>query len=130
MYYAVKLGADAVIAGAPQYLLGNYLTDIPQKANTFKGIAGDPPVYTVDQLNQILPDRIKSKPEKKPIFYVHYSDKEHTYWEHISFLLDDLEEEGYELHRDREEYEEHGEVAKFFPQFLVKTLNDLTSDKK
>ncbi|MBC1605346.1 Two component regulator three Y domain-containing protein [Listeria rocourtiae] len=125
-YYGLKLNVDAVISGAQQYLLGNYLTDIPEKQATWHGMVGDSKTLTVEYLNELLPNLIKNKKSPDIKFYIHYSSKEHTYQEHISFLLDDLKNHGYNVVENREEYVKHQEVAKYFPKFLYQTLQEYT----
>lgn len=62
-YAALMFGsliqADYVVTGAPQYFLGNYLTDNPIKEPILMGIAGDREQATVESLNVLLPNLIK-----------------------------------------------------------------------
>ncbi|WP_163654758.1 accessory Sec system protein Asp2 [Listeria sp. PSOL-1] len=125
MYYGLKLKADAVIAGAPQYLLGNYLTDIPEKRKTLLGMTGGNHEFSVPYLNRLIKDRILNKESQQTKFYLHYSTVEHTYDEHISFLLEDLKKNGYQVFEDKRDYEKHQEVAIYFPPYLKETLQNL-----
>ncbi len=128
LYYGLKLKANAVVAGAPQYFLGNYLTDIPEKKPTFEGMVGKKGEYPVTYLNSLLSDKIKEEPKFPTHFYVHYSVKEHTYEEHIASLIEDLKAGGYKLTLDEQKYLKHQEVAYYFPPFLQKTLNEIVKE--
>ncbi|WP_088816296.1 MULTISPECIES: accessory Sec system protein Asp2 [Listeria] len=125
LYYGLKMKANAVVAGAPQYFLGNYLTDIPEKKPTFEGMVGGKEKYSVAYLNRLLTEKIKEKPRFPIQFYVHYSRNEHTYEEHITDLIKDLKAGGYKVILDEQKYLKHQEVAYYFPPFLQKTLKEI-----
>ncbi|MGJ8730403.1 Two component regulator three Y domain-containing protein [Listeria aquatica] len=128
MYFGLKIGANAIISGAPQYFLGNYLTDIPEKKETFEGMVGKGTTYSVSDLNRLLKDKIYEKKGCQTQFYVHFSTKEHTYKEHIADLIKDLKAGGYPLILDEHEYLRHQEVATYFPPFLQRSLKKLTKE--
>lgn len=129
-YYGLKLGADIVISGAQQYYLGNYLTDNEGKKATLTGMVGDSKKLTVDHLNSLISTRIQKQETPLIKFYIHYSDQEHTYPEHITFLLRDLKQFRYQVVENRERYVRHQEVAQFFPKFLYDTLQTIIQKKQ
>ena len=120
IYHGLRVSADA-----PQYFIGDYLnTDSHQ--NILKGIVG----ADVELLNGIVKKEIQNYDAQKPKIYLHYSRKEHTYSEHISDLISDMEKNNFEVMCDESDYEEHSEVAKFFPTFLINTINSIIEKSK
>ena len=57
LLYGLRCGADAIIAGAPQYYIGNYLSGEDHK-EILKSICGDETQKSIDDLNRILPDQL------------------------------------------------------------------------
>ena len=94
--------------------------------NILKGIVG----ADVELLNGIVKKEIQNYDAQKPKIYLHYSRKEHTYSEHISDLISDMEKNNFEVMCDESDYEEHSEVAKFFPTFLINTINSIIEKSK
>nr|WP_244964430.1 accessory Sec system protein Asp2 [Listeria aquatica] len=125
MYYGLKMNVDEIIAGAPQYYLGDYLTDVPEKKPIFLNIVGNPPKFTKKELNDLLPQKIKGDTSRKTKFHIHYSSEEHTYEDHIKYLLNDLKLAQFEVYENIEKYKKHQEVALYFPQFLIQTLQKI-----
>ena len=115
--FGVEIPDSVMIVGAPQYFLTTYL------------LAGN-----IETLNHILGERTSEKEEvveyylrnkllKNPNLatqkvYLHYSDKEHTYEEHIKHMLKDMEEAGYRIEKDVADYTNHSDVSYHFPDFL------------
>lgn len=125
LLYSIKLQADACIIGAPQYYIGDYL-NIDRHLPILEGIMGDTSTESVEKLNNVLSDCISVSQIHKPDVYIHYSPMEHTYNEHIVYMIKDLKEYGYKVIEDADyEYTEHGNVAKFFPKYLQKILSNL-----
>lgn len=115
-----------VIAGAPQYLLGQYLYH-PANRITFDGICGEhEAAEVVAALDRHLPDAIRtgSGGGNRPHVYLHYSSREHTYEEHIVHLIGALKENGYPLTEDVAAYTDHTAVAAHYPPFLLRTLKE------
>lgn len=125
LFYAIKLEADACIIGAPQYFIGDYL-NIDKHLPILNGIMGNTNSESVQKLNCIMKNCVQSAVKHKPQVYIHYSPNEHTYYEHIHAMIDDLEHCGYMVYKDADyEYTEHSEVAKHFPQYLLSVLNKI-----
>ncbi len=70
-------------------------------------------------LNDKLPKIIREKDISNIKFIIHYSKKEHTYQEHIKYLLKDLNEKNANINEDISEYSDHNEVGKYFKILLV-----------
>jgi hypothetical protein len=120
LYFGLKINADVVISGAPQYYIGDYLYNEDHKP-IYEYITGDKSDESVDFLNNILYKSIKDSTHK-PIIHLHYSINEHTYTDHIKYLIRDLKKYGYKLYEDKKEYYKHSEVANFFPRYLTDTI--------
>lgn len=59
----------------------------------------------------------------KPVIYLHYSKREHTYEEHIRFLLEQLHRLGFVVKEDVKEYLRHDEVALFFGDYMRRIVS-------
>ena len=133
LLFGIKLDLPVekhVIIGAPQYLLGQYLYH-PANRITFDGICmQNNESDVVAALDHYLQNVIHagSTAANKPDVYLHYSDKEQTYQEHIAFLIEDLKQNGYQLIEDVADYEDHDEVSSFYPAFLLDSLKKSMSD--
>lgn len=118
-----------IVVGAPQFWLGKYLM-APANVDTFRSICGkNDENQVMAELDQHLYVQIKNNSYEghQPI-YIHYSNKEHTYIDHLVDLIQILTDEGYVLIEDVGDYESHEEVALEFPKFLKKTLLILLGD--
>lgn len=129
-YGAINCGIEfenaIIIAGAPQYRLGTYL-DKPTNRPNLIDIIGDYSSENIAKLDIRLENKIKnnSLAETQKI-YLHYSNVEHTFEKHIRAMRQDLIDSGIEYHEDVECYAEHGDVGKYFPNYLVKTVNEIS----
>lgn len=127
IYYGLKVHANAVVCGAPQYRIGMYLRTA-EHMPILKGIIGDVTNEKINCLNQLLENEIKSQScdENKPQIYMHYSPQEHTYHEHIAELIEKLQSCGYTLVLDNDYfYRNHGDVGQYFKKYLLRTIESL-----
>ncbi len=127
LMFGLELQAKAIIAGAPQYHIGNYLNaDVHREL--LRAVCGDCSDKSVQYLNSIMPDVINNANAEKSVIYLHYSKNEHTYNEHIFDMIKDIEQRGIVINHDIEQYENHHDVAKYFPSFLHKTVLNLINE--
>jgi len=116
LYYGLVCNADLIIAGAPQYFYGNYLSENEEHLKILNSIMGDTSDQSIDYLNKLLRNEIHNhNGVKKTKVAIHYSKNEHTYQEHIIHLLKDLRELNYNVEEHIENYPDHGQVAYYFP---------------
>ena len=118
-----EFDGSIAIVGAPQYRLADYLMK-PENVETLSYILPEQMqrnASDVHNLNNRLRVRLKKGKHK---IYLHFSDNEHTYKQHIIFLLQDLNEFGYDVHTDILHYTDHWDVGKYYPEFLLKSLVD------
>lgn len=126
-YAALNFGlsypnADIIIA-APQYFLGTYMDNEVLRLN-LEDILGEP----VNNCNrEALDQRLRLKIKEDTFasgqnVFIHYSNNEHTYEQHIMDLLKDLRSTGVNVYEDIEHYTVHGELKYFFSAYLSKTI--------
>ena len=125
LFYAINCHATACIIGAPQYRIGKYLST-EKHIPILKGIMGSTDETAIKKLDDLISSCITSKKDHKPDVYIHYSPEEHTYVDHIAELLTTLNENGYKVIEDNDYiYEDHGDVAKHFPKYILKVLQEI-----
>lgn len=126
LIFGLKMKFDAIIIGACQYKIGNYL-NCPYYYKTLQALTGMESVSdkAIEKLNNVIKNILIQNRKTSTEIWFHYSIKEHTYSEQIKELLQDLRENEYVLHEDVSTYLEHNDVAKYFPGFLLKTLDSL-----
>ena len=122
--FAFQSRTFAVCIAAPQYFLGRYLNCpkfLPNLKSIINGEISDDKIAELDVRlrNIILGSRYK--PEKG--VYIHYSTMEHTYDEHIKYLLADLRSNHVSIFEDISDYKNHSDLIYFFPHFLNTTLD-------
>ena len=129
-YAALYFGLDdvnsSIVIGAPQYYLGNYLNCTPNM-NVLKNIIGNISNEKIENLNLALYEKIQSKVSNN--IYIHFSTQDHTYEEHIKYLLRDLDDNNIKYNRDVASYSKHSDVSIYFPRFLVETVTKIVNEK-
>lgn len=124
LLYGCELGAEAVVIGAPQYYIGDYLNTVEHK-ELLDGMLGEADYSELDisGLNQMVAQALEHC-KVKPVIYLHYSKREHTYEEHIRFLLEQLYRLGFVVKEDVKEYLRHDEVALFFGDYMCRIVSN------
>jgi len=123
LYFAIKCHAQFTVMGAPQYLLADYL-NIDEHIEILNSIVGEVNEESIRRLNDVMPRCISEAENDKPKVYIHYSPFEHTYSDHIAQMIAKLKEYHFDIEEDNDyTYTEHGDVGKYFPQYLLTTLN-------
>lgn len=117
-----------IIAGGPQYHLADYL-NCAEDNSTYCYIVGENSPAKESELNGRLRTIIESNQYKATQkIYIHYSEREHTYLEHICDLLLDLKKNGYVIAEDVADYEKHSDISYYFPTYLVKTISQIIGE--
>lgn len=122
-----------VVAGSPQYLLGDYAVREYDLEDGNKMLlpylsAGLKDDVRIQWLNGILRGVIRDSNSLKPV-YLCYSKAEHTYDEHICYLLDDLRSADRDVHVREEKFGNHNDIALYFPDFLYGIVEELALGK-
>lgn len=95
IYYGLKNKVDLVFAGACQYRVGDYLSRHQYLTKPWqweKVVGGKPTQEWIDILDQKLEKMIESSKNCKTRIKLIYSTEEHTYPEHIVYLIKKLDE--------------------------------------
>lgn len=129
LIFGIELNFDAIIIGACQYKIGTYL-NCDYHYKSLQALTGMEHVGadTIKMLDSITEKTIHEHKDASTEIWFHYSTEEHTYKEQIQGLLADLRSNGYELHEDIMRYSNHADVAKYFPEYLEKTLDYLLKE--
>lgn len=122
-----------VIAGSPQYLLGDYAIEEYKKEDGNRLLL---PYLSSDLydrgriywLNGLVKQEIERHSSAAPVFLC-YSTEEHTYADHIRYLLDDLRTAGRTAYVSEERFSNHGDIALYFPEYLRSTIIVLMANK-
>lgn len=120
--FGVMYDNSKMIVGAPQFWLGKFLL-APDNKTTLNSMVKDNESNAIEELNEHLKRNLLNN-----IFYhsqkiyIHYSDKEHTYMDHIIDLLKILNDKRYNVTSDIGHYKTHDDVSMYYPQFLLESL--------
>lgn len=130
--FGLRFPNAEIIVAAPQYRLGDYLWGDHGNgrfAGTVEEILGAPASPDgISLLNRRLARIIQNDQfaDTQQIF-IHYSAKEHTYPEHIRYLLQDLEKKGIDVEKDEKDYPNHGDLKYYFPEYLKEKVKQNTN---
>lgn len=129
LLFGCMLPMDSIIIGAPQYYIGSYMREHkPDSLALLASSNGSVVAEDIAWLDNIVPAAVKAC-GKKPAVHIHYSDREHTYPEHIADMLRDLKDCGCEVHEDVADYEKHTDVYKHYIPYLTHTLPILLNER-
>ena len=78
-----------------------------------------------DKLNKILPCKIEQCKNSSTTINLLYSPNEHTYPEHIVYLINDLKKANIKYNEKIEKFEDHLEVGRYFVPYIREELKDL-----
>ncbi len=114
-----------IVAGGPQFYLGQYLVG-SHNTECLVHILGQATDENITKLDERLKARIiEKKYGNNQNIYLHFSNKEHTYEEHIKDLVQVLNDNGYDVKCDIASYTNHSDISYYFPDFLVKTISEI-----
>lgn len=124
---SIPISLEALIIGAPQYYLGNYLNASAYQV-TMAAIQGDCPDKEVvkNELNHHLSNKMSQIKSKK--IYLHYSVKDRTYVNHVQYMMDGLKEVS-DLRLDIQDYVDHQNISYYFPKYLKAVLSQYLEKK-
>lgn len=130
---ALKFGVGdplgTVVAGSPQYLLGDYAIEEYEKEGGNKTLLPylSHDLYErgrINWLNGLIKQEINQRSSRAPVFLC-YSTEEHTYADHIKFLIDDLRAAGRVVNVREEKFSNHSDISLYFPEYLHSTIGAL-----
>lgn len=128
-YAALNFGLDFadsyMIVGAPQFFLTSYLV-ASGNLYTLNHILGERTPEKEQKLEYYLHEKIvKNTNKESQRIYIHFSNKEHTYDEHIKHMLQDMTEQKYNIVMDVADYTDHGHISYYFPDFLKQYVEEI-----
>lgn len=124
IYYGLLFGVNEIYSGACQYYVGNYLKTaehLPILRAMMGDIQNDAAVNIV---NRMLPDLVKQSAGGKSHIHLLYSKDEHTYNDHIRYLIEDLKKYNIPFDEKVESFADHNEVGKFFSPWIIEKLKN------
>lgn len=126
LFYGFMFPEVTLCIAAPQYFLGDYLWDgIEYRQNLADILQETPTPEGIGELNVRI-RRLIEKTEMRPHqVYIHYSDSEHTYAEHVQPLLDDLHRHSVPVEEDIAHYHNHGDLRYYYPSYLRQVIKQI-----
>ena len=126
LFFGFQFPEVTLCIAAPQYFLGDYLWDgIEYRENLADMLEGEPTPEGISALNVKLRNLIEQSSLVPQRIYLHYSDSEHTYPEHVRPLLDDLHHRGVEVDEDVAHYPNHSDLRYYYPAYLRQIVKEL-----
>lgn len=123
IYYGLKFSVDEVFAGACQYNLGSYLHRVDHEP-IFKGMMGiNAGESECAYLNSIMPSIIENNAFSKTRIHLVYSKKDLTYERQLIDLIKKCNSCHITLLQKEEDFVEHEEIGKCFPQYVISYLS-------
>lgn len=123
LYFGLPIKNSIIIAGAPQYNLGNYL-NLPGHKEILKYIMGDDRDESINYLNLLMSNSIYNSRSNNNSLHIHYSKNEETYKSDIYHLVRYLDKFKFKKKYDIKEYKSHSELTNYFPKFINNTLEE------
>lgn len=140
LYYGIKYHFGHVIAGGPQTKMGRFLVidevNLPEsgkvplssKVNVADYISGGHEKEDIEYLDGLLFNLIyKVPPEDFPEIFIHVGKEDFHYPHHVLPFTHKLDEVGARYQLDLEEYDVHNELAVYYPEYLINTLEIIDS---
>ncbi len=140
LYYGIKYRFGNVIAGGPQTKIGNFLIKedvnikIGEKIHPFSKIkvadyiSGGHEEEDVNYLNNLLYELLYNSPKDFPMIHIHVGNGDSHFENHIMPFVEQLDKNNIKFELDVQEYNDHNDLAIYYPKYLHKTLKSI--DKK
>lgn len=129
LYYGLKVNAEAIICGSPQYKIAHYLTKKRDNESTywkdiFSYIEGNE--YGLEEIDNILNDCIRQYRGHTKVILL-YSSKEASWGEDVHQLYSDLKDAGLlDLDYSKDlEYTVHDEIGTYMKKLLVSIISGI-----
>lgn len=121
--YGLRLGADLIISGSPQFYLGKYLSACGYHKKILKSIINLKKGFDSTFLDNIVYESI-IHPKANPQIILLYSSSEGDYFNHIFPLIEALKKQSYRISLHDFGFLEHGEIGNVMKDFISKKLTD------
>ena len=110
------------IIAAPQYFIASYLNKASTLPNLEAIVGKELNDENLDEIDNRLRNIIKSSSIRPRKVYLHYSDKEHTYENHVKDMIEDLKKVGIDVEENVEHYLKHEDLIYYYPNYLKKII--------
>ena len=126
LYYGFKYGFGNIIAGAPQYRIGSYLLDlsIKQYALDIFGEISDSKRIKYDNLIRLNLTNANNTKAK-----ILTSDGDNQYLRVLKPIENEIQRENYKITIEKCEINNHGEISKVYPEYLLTQLENILEGK-
>lgn len=136
LYYGIKYRFGHVIVGGPQTKMGDFLIYeveiVPdEKIHFFSKvlvadyIAGGHGKEDIEYLDSLLFNLLYDSPENFPEIYIHVGKGDFHFERHILPFTEELDKNHIKYHLDIEDYDEHNDLAFYYPDYLLRTLQHI-----
>ena len=125
LYFALDRKNTYVIAGAPQYMLGNYL-NLPGHKEILEYIMGNTCEDYIEYLNVLMKKKLEESTKNNTKIFLHYSSEEETYESDLKPLVNELNKLNYDCEFDVMKYNSHAELTKYFPKYIQNCIEKIT----
>lgn len=123
LYFGLKYGFGYVVAGAPQYYLGDYLFTL-NNTNIAEYISGGKSIEDRQYLNRLLPDVIDNC-QNTPKISILVGTGDRHYEQHVLPLTKALEQKKIDFRLDIVENIGHSNIGSYFPDFCRKVTSEI-----
>lgn len=123
LYFGLTMNCDKIIVGSPQYYLADYLNIDNHKKILEKIIGNNNFSESEKKLNELLKDLIYNSKNKSVEIFLQFSKEEEDYFDHIFPLINDLQEQEYNVSLERCSFKNHNDIGLVFPNYLIKNIN-------
>ena len=124
LYFALYRKNTYVIAGAPQYMLGNYL-NLPGHKEILEYIMGNTCEDSIEYLNVLMKKKLEESTKNNTKIFLHYSSEEETYESDLKPLVNELNKLNYNCEFDVMKYNNHAELTKYFPKYIQNCIEKI-----
>lgn len=122
IYYGLMFNAEHIYSGACQYYAGNYLNKEGREPILAAMIGEGYSQDDVERVNSMMPQMLQDHANCKSKIHLLYSKNEHTYDEHIQYLIEDLKKYNIIYTEKIEDFTDHNDVGNFFIPYIKNEL--------
>jgi hypothetical protein len=123
LYFGIKYGFNHVIAGSPQFNLGEYLLNRTNSQKISEYMVGGSKHEDLEYLNRILPNVI-TESNHKPFISLYVGKGEYHYEGHVKPLTKLLKEKNIPYKIELGDFNSHEHLSTYFPSILIKNVSE------
>ena len=123
LYFGIKYGFKYIIAGSPQFYLGEYLLSRTKSQKISEYMVGNSNRDAFEYLNNLLPQVIQYS-NYKPNIFLYVGKGEYHNKSHVQPLVELLKDKDSKYTLEQGDYNRHEELTIYFPNVLKKQISD------